>query len=672
MQLPFVLEPQDLLGGLSREDADDTPIFEAVWYNAGAVGDGLDYRFPVGALAGARYLTADLLLDGDDAGVFILELQEGDSGPVFGFQFSLLPEAGARLRLPLEAVNMNRWMYAREGAWLKPRTTGQRVDLRRVDRMRITVYMRADSVTRWCMTPVLVTADEPLRLTNPALPKGKLLDALGQSTLREWPGKSRSREEVSERLRQQRRDAQRQHWPEGFSAWGGWQHKTYEATGWFRTHWDAEAGRWWLIDPDGCAFWSAGQDCVRPWIDANISGLENALTWLPGATDSIFKTIIHHEGDLVYVDYLEANLIRAFGPNAWHTDWAAITWGELRRAGFNTVGNWSDWQAASDARFPYVRPLTPLSDPRAPLIYRDLPDVFDPAFTDDAARFAEQLADTRDDPALIGYFLMNEPTWGFAQETPAAGMLFNTVTCASRRALAEFLRERYGDDRTLTAAWGIPATLAAIAESAWDTPLTEAAQADLAAFSAVMIEKYFATLSAACKQADPQHLNLGARYYTVPPDWCLEGMRHFDVFSMNCYRERVPAIDLHAIHEKLHLPTLIGEWHMGALDVGLPATGVGPRVRDQAARGQAYRVYLEHAAALPWCVGVHHFTHYDQSALGRFDGEAYNIGFLDVCHRPYEELVQAARQAHRSIYPVALGQQPPYDQAPEYLSRFFF
>src|SRR5690606_23919629 len=193
-------------------------------------------------------------------------------------------------------------------------------------------------------------------------------------------------------------------------------------------------------------------------------------------------------------------------------------------------------------------------------------------------------------------------------------------------------------------------------EGEWTMPFTEAAKADLADFSAILVEKYFGTLSAACKAVDPNHLNLGIRYHTVPPHWAVQGMRSFDVFSINCYRDRVPADDLKAIHDLLNMPTMIGEWHMGALDVGLPATGVGPRVRDQAARGQAYRVYLENAAVIPHCVGVHHFTHYDQSALGRFDGETYNIGFYDVCNQPYTPLVYAARAAHEKMYPIALGQ----------------
>ena len=104
--------------------------------------------------------------------------------------------------------------------------------------------------------------------------------------------------------------------------------------------------------------------------------------------------------------------------------------------------------------------------------------------------------------------------------------------------------------------------------------------------------------------------------------------------------------------------------------MGLPASGLG-HVRDQQARGKAYRVYVEDAAAKPWCVGVHYFTLYDESAMGRHDGENYNIGFLDVCNRPYEPLAGAARASHERLYRVAAGELRPYDEAPEYLPKLF-
>jgi hypothetical protein len=70
-------------------------------------------------------------------------------------------------------------------------------------------------------------------------------------------------------------------------------------------------------------------------------------------------------------------------------------------------------------------------------------------------------------------------------------------------------------------------------------------------------------------------------------------------------------------------------------------------------------------------VGVHYFILYDQSALGRFDGECYNIGLYDVCNRPYEPLCDAARASHERLYDIATGAVPPFSNAPEYLPKLF-
>lgn len=663
MEHPFF--PTRFSGSLVLTEREPV-IPHAVWFEAPEVNDGLLYTFPAGTLTGFSYLTSDLLLDGDELVVFVLTLQEGETGPVFRFSFGLLNQCQARLRLPLEAVHQNRWMYPREGAWLKPLCWGDRVDLARVDRMGFHVYRKTSRPARFCLSPITAITEEPPRLEQPILPKGALLDELGQNTLREWPAKSRSASEVTARLQAQLEAAPQQHLPAGYSRWGGWEAIRWEATGYFRAHHDGQ--RWWLVDPEGHPFWSAGIDCVRVDTEANISGLENALTWLPDPGEEFAPVYSTHQGAL-QVNYLAANLIRAFGNRSWKENWASIALAELRRIGFNTVGNWSDWPMASQGQTPYVRPLAPLYE-TLPCVFRDFPDVFHPDFEAIAGQYAEQLRETRDDPAFIGYFMMNEPTWGFASQSPAEGMLFNTPSCHARRALASFLRQRYGSDSALASAWKLPVSFAALAEGNWEIPLTPEAREDLSGFSSLMIDRFFGGLSAACRRVDPNHLNLGIRYYTVPPAWALKGMRHFDVFSMNCYKERLPAQEMEAISRALNRPILIGEWHFGALDVGLPASGIG-HVRNQAARGQAYRVYLEDAAAKPWCVGVHYFILYDQSALGRFDGENYNIGFLDVCNRPYEPLCQAARTSHERLYPVALGEIPPYDEPPEYLPLLF-
>jgi hypothetical protein len=659
------LAPSGAFGDL-EEQSMSAPIAGARWYQAPRPRGGLRYQFAAGALVRARYLTADLLVDGLHLMVFQLRLYEAGPGRVFELTFAALPQCSARLRMAMEAVLQNRWQYPREGAWLKPMAGGDRVDLAKVDRMTIEVLRKSELPARFCLTSVTATDAEPPLFQELVLPQGRLLDELGQSRLHAWPGRSRDHEEVSARLKAQAAAAPDHRWPDGFGRWGGWTARRFEATGWFRTHHDGE--RCWLVDPAGHPFWSAGLDCVRPDTAAYVRGLESALTWMP-ERGSPFAAALGERRGGAYVNYLVANLIRAFGPEHWRERWASLALGELRRLGFNTVGNWSEWDIARAAAFPYVRPLS-FEFRETALVFRDFPDVFHPAFERDARTFAAQLEATRDDPALIGYFLMNEPTWGFAKETPAAGMLHAPAGSATRRAFSDFLRQRYPDESALAATWGTGITFAALSDSEWRQAIPAAARKDLADFSEVMVERFFGTLSRACRQVDPHHLNLGIRYAGVPPAWALPGMRHFDVFSLNCYDRRVRAADMERIFTALRLPILVGEWHFGALDVGLPASGIG-HVRHQLDRGKAFRIYTEDAAAKPWCVGVHYFIMYDQSALGRFDGECYNIGFYDVCHRPYEALADAARRSHERIYTLATGQAQPYAEEPEYLPLLF-
>jgi hypothetical protein len=635
------------------------------WYIASKLNDGLAYAFPPGTLANAKFLTFDLLIDGFFMTVFSLNLQEGEKGPRFRFQFATLGQCQARLQMPADAVTQNIWMFPRQGALLKPMAWDDRVDLHRVDRMSLTVMRMADDPVRFCMTPIRMTDQEPPALTDPILPKGILVDEMGQSTQRDWPGKTKTTDELAARLKSQLADATAAQWPPDFSKFGARKSAPSQiATGFFRTQHDGK--RWWLIDPQGLPFWSTGVDCVTVSSTSKIHGIEKALAWLPDSTGQFAPAFA--DNPTKDFNFFAANLIRALGPQ-WHQQWGQIALSHLRRIGFNTVGNWSEWQGASGAGFPYVRPIEFIAH-HAPYVFRDFPDVFDPAIAADAAIYAQQLTPTVNDPAMIGYFLMNEPQWGFSAQTPAEGMLFNTDRCACRDELANFLRARYPDDAALTAAWQMPATFSQITIGRWYGQVTQPAKRDLESFSTIMVDRIFTILTDAARKIDPNHLNLGARYFIVPPDWALAGMKRFDVFSMNCYAEHVPGEKLEKIASLLNRPTLIGEWHFGALDVGLPASGIG-RVKDQSARGDAFRYYVEQAAALPNCVGVHYFILYDQPTLGRFDGECYNIGFLDTTNRPYTELAQAARKTHERLYSVAAGETPPFNDAPEYLPKLF-
>jgi len=654
------------LGQISEEDG-ETPIERGKWFTAEREGDGLAYEFAPGTLGKVRGLTCDLLLDGRHLVVFQVALEESATGRVFKYSFGLLNQCGARMRLDLGLVDQNRWLSEREGALLKPSCNGDRVELGKVDRLRLTVLRKGPQRARWAMTELQAVAALPPRLTEPVLPKGPLVDEMGQSRLADWAGKTKTVEELGARMRGQLEGAPRQAWPAGWSRWGGFAAKRLtEGSGYFGVKKDG--GRWWLVDPEGYAFWSTGLDCVRVDGDARVDGIESALQWKPEYVEA-WRGGAAGRGGQRSVNYLAANLMRAVGVEDWKGKWAQMALAEMKKLRFNTVGNWSEWEAASKAKFPYVRPLN-FRPGRCGTIYRDFPDVFHTGFEADVEEFARPLAASAQDAALIGYFLMNEPTWGFSSELPATGMLYTTESCAARAEFARALRQRYEGEAALQKAWGAGVTFERVAAGKWQGLMPKGAEGDLRAFSVRLVERYFQALSQAAKRVDRNHLNLGMRWAGVPPEWAVEGMKSFDVFSLNCYMDTLPRERTERIHEMLAMPVLVGEWHFGALDAGLPASGIG-HLKNQRERGKAYRRYLEDAAAGPYCVGAHWFTLYDQSALGRFDGENYNIGFLDVCHRPYEELGEAARTSHEALFEVASGRVKPYAEAPEYLPKLF-
>jgi hypothetical protein len=84
--------------------------------------------------------------------------------------------------------------------------------------------------------------------------------------------------------------------------------------------------------------------------------------------------------------------------------------------------------------------------------------------------------------------------------------------------------------------------------------------------------------------------------------------------------------------------------------------------KNQEERGVAYRYYVEQAAAHPSVIGTHWFQWWDQPPTGRFDGENYNIGFVDVTDRPYRELIDAARETHKRIPDIHSGRIPPVNR----------
>lgn len=653
------LEPTGTTAGISASDG-RTPIDGATWYTSSSVGDSITYDLGDERLPEQGFLSFDLLVDESFDGQFKLTLHEATSGSILDrigealgvrrdeerqvrLLFQLLPQCRGRVRLALDRVNDNVYELDRAGAVQKP-VIGGRVDLSEVSKVTLTVIGKDYGTLRWCQTPLRVTDAEPEPIRDPELPEGPLVDELGQSTIHDWPGQTETEAQLRDRIDSQVDEASRWSRPPSYSRWGGWSDREFEATGYFRLERD---DRWWLVDPDGHPFFSTGVNRVHPVQEGWYEGLEDALSWLPEPS-SEGPTV--HDPDRKVVNYLGANWRRARG-STWHDDWWSTTVSLLTDAGVNSIGNWSDWEQARGGDVPYVRSLEPTFE-ETPTIMPSFPDVYDPAFESEAREQAQALSSTASDPALLGYFVDNEPEWLFLRELPAAGMLYRTESCAAREEFAAFLRDRHDD---LGDAWEADVSFEHVEHGRWTRALPDAATEDLEAFSAEMTTRLYRTLCDACADADPNHLNLGLRLQTPPPEWAHPAMRDFDVISINSYSKRIPKEAFATLSEGLDAPLLIGEWSFGALDAGLPSPGLC-QVDDQSARATAVRAYLEDAASSPWCVGAHYYQCYDQSFVGREDGENFNMGLLDVCHRPYEEVLDGLNEAHQRLYEVASGE----------------
>jgi hypothetical protein len=619
--------------------------------------------------ASARYLAMDALVDGDHDGEVLLRFfAKGEPKARLRVSLGLFPRLRTRLVLPLSVLDAQSLFLPRTPGRLKAVASGRRLPPAEIDHVDLQLKQAGGPQSLYLGAISFRTTVPPC-----PVPAAPLVDSLGQWKAKEWPDKTKDDAYLGTDLDVQLERGREASWPKGFCRRGGSEERTFRPTGFF--HLVHDGTRWWLVDPEGHGFFSLGLDSVRPGEQAAV---------VPGA-EALFGPLPPRKGPLAEAwgrsdrwgvptySYALANLIRSFGPR-WRDDWTQLTRDRLVAWRFNTIGNWSDPGFEKASGLPYVIPMPPYPT-TAVHLYRDFPDVFAAEFQRSAREYARHLASFRDDANLVGYFMGNEPQWAFGANDLAAEMLEAHPGSATRRRLSAWLSERYhGDAAAWARAWGLGLTsfdqvTTAVVPRAADR--SAAAKADLWEFSKEMVRAFVRIPAQECRRVDPNHLNLGLRYAWISSDLLFEGAEWFSVFSINAYEMLPPADEIARIAERTRKPVMIGEFHFGALDRGLPATGLRA-VASQAERGVAYRRYVEAAAANPNVVGVHYFVLNDQPVLGRFDGENFQIGFVDVCHRPYRELVDAARTTHERIYDVVEGREKPYDREAKEVPRVGF
>ena len=579
---------------------------------------------------------------------FKLEFYEDANSPAHAdMAMGVLPGFVVNIELALSSLDLNSLFLRRTPGRLKNTSTGIPVKPEKLSKFIFRIPA-SDNTHTICVGQPYITDESPVH----NIPSVPFVDKLGQWKLKEWKGKTKDFDELK---------ANYAKWvdedlpPMPRSEYGGDLSENFGASGYFRTH--NKDGVWYLADPDGYKFYSIGVDCVGTNMSGPVDSIEGLFEELPDS-DGEFKAAwnLRRDGRGEFC-FNAKNLISLYGDD-WQNVWEKLTAKRLKHWGFNTIANWSMRGFGQRNGIPYVIE-TPFPNAEKN-IFRDFPDVFAPEYEKNAAECAKFLNDYREDKLLIGYFLRNEPNWAFGDYNIAHMMITSGQDTYSRREFISCLKEKYnGDIGKLNSAWHINFDSFEDFTKPFTSELSDKAGEDTREFTKKLIHKYVEVPSLACKKIDANHMNLGLRWAWIASDDFYEGSEYMDVFSINCYQKAPSPKELARVSEMSGgKPVMIGEFHSGALDVGLPANAL-QGVANQSERGYFYSYYMENGAIIPELVGCHYFQYNDQAVTGRFDGENLNIGLVDVCGKPYYDMIEKVIETNEIIYDIRGGKKAP-------------
>lgn len=424
------------------------------------------------------------------------------------------------------------------------------------------------------------------------------IDTFGQFKHGEWPGKTHSAGDLAAQYNQELADLQKNPGPQRWNKYGGWDaDPQLAATGNFRVQ--KYKGKWWLVDPDGRLFWSNGIDCIG----------KGGYTLLktPTADRSHYfeklPEVIDGTG-WVYGYFFCSNLIKKYGSD-WANSATKTAHTRLRSWGINTIGAWSDYSVyfTSPQKTPYV---VIIHSRIGPGIYPDsvTPEKMKLFEEDLRKQFGYQTRTTGKDPWCIGYFVDNETWW--------ATWAFDSLSFANAA------------------------------------------------------NEYYRICRSVVKDSIPGKLYMGNRKHYFTPDYIpvqeLYGAaKYCDVISINRYSFTMRDFPLLGMNDSLlDKPVIIGEFHFGALDRGLPHTGLRC-VKNQNQRAEAYIQYMQDALEHTNIIGAHWFQYEDEPYTTRGDAENCQVGFVDICDRPYPELINACRAINYHLYEYRLTGVTPIE-----------
>jgi hypothetical protein len=394
------------------------------------------------------------------------------------------------------------------------------------------------------------------------------------------------------------------------SRYGGILGNRSGATGFFRV--EKIADRWWCIDPDGYRCFNIALNSI------NMGGSERNR---------------------------EA-LAKKFGTTE---KWMSQTIDMLQQNGFNCAGSWSDYKSIIEANkvrdkpFAYTINLNFMSgygrerggtyqQPGHTGYPGDAIFVFDPQWAEFCDRHAKQVSAYRDDPNLFGYFSDNEMPFRF-------------------KSLDNYLALPDKDPGHIAAVnWLVEkgVTKEQISDSHREQ------------FMALVAEKYFSVVSGALRKYDPNHMYIGARFYSSEknyPEFMKCAGKFVDIISNNYYGKWTPdSADMTNWAKWSGRPFIITEYYTKGEDSGMPnKSGAGWIVRTQRERGLFYQNYNLALLESKNCVGWHYFKYQDNdpTATGVDPSNVdANKGIVNNYYEVWTPMMELMKELNTQVYPI--------------------
>lgn len=483
------------------------------------------------------------------------------------------------------------------------------------------------------------------------------IDQYGQYKYNEWPGKTYSDADLQKAREEEEADLAAHKGPTDRNKYGGWANgPQLKATGRFR--FEKYDGKWWFVDPEGRLWWSHG--VVRVTTSSGVTPLDNRHHYfenLPKAgsefeqfyftQDSLLKPYYTARKIKETYDFSSANCYRKYGKD-YKNIYAELAHRRLQSWGLNTIANSSDKDICLMSKTPYIERLEARGVPIKGIGgWWPFRDPFDPSFRQSIIDQLKDREEALKDPYLVGLFVDNELRWGDSSFL-AVKMAQNPATLLGKQELVKHYKAKYKEDITmLNAVWGT-------SFDSWDAllnnvkPVPKRAHRDLVEFNDKIIHKYFGVCREVFDEYAPGVLYLGCRFAGSNQRALVIGAQYCDAISHNYY---FFTLEDYKQPEGVDKPMIVGEFHFGTRDCGLFHHSL-LEVKSQEERGKAYEAYVRSALEHPNIVGTHWHQFSDQATTGRFDGENFNVGFTDVCDRPYYETINAIRRVGYDMYNI--------------------